>query len=93
MMRIETISGVLYYGDVYFGTEFVRIIPNRILVFSKEANGYMELENFPKELFIPITRIEVIAEIENETTQSEEKKQKIANLDENEVTTEKDFDI
>jgi hypothetical protein len=66
MMRVETVSGVLYYGDVFFGTEFVRVVPVQILVYSKEANGYMELENFPKELFIPIQRVEVIAQIEEQ---------------------------
>jgi hypothetical protein len=71
MMRVETVSGVLYYGDVFFGTEFVRVVPSQILVYSKEANGYMELENFPKELFIPIQRVEVIAQIEEQARETE----------------------
>jgi len=66
MMRVETVSGMLYFGDVYFGTEFIRIVPSRILVYSKEANRYMEIENIPKETFIPISRIEVVVEMPQE---------------------------
>jgi len=66
MMRVETVSGMLYFGEVFFGTEFIRMIPNRALVYSKEANGYMELDNLPKEVFIPINRIEVIVEMPEE---------------------------
>jgi hypothetical protein len=79
MMRIETVTGVLYYGDVFFGDTFVRVVPNRILVYSREANGYMELENYPKELFIPVSRIEVVAQIDEEP------------LGENDVVTEEEL--
>jgi len=63
MMRVETISGMLYFGETFFGTEFVRILPVRALIYTKEANGYMELDNLPKEVFIPISRIEAIVEL------------------------------
>jgi hypothetical protein len=72
MMRVETITGVLYYGDVFFGTEFVRIVPSQILVYSKESDGYLELQNIPKDLFIPIQRIEVITQVNEEETSSED---------------------
>ena len=71
MMRVETISGMLYFGEVFFGTEFVRIVPKRILIYSKEANGYMELDNIPPEVFVPIMRIEVVADIPEEKTTDE----------------------
>ena len=67
MMRVETVTGILYFGDVFFGTEFIRVVPNQILIYSKESDGYMELGNIPKEVFIPISRIEVIAQLKKET--------------------------
>jgi hypothetical protein len=63
MMRVETISGILYFGDVFFGTEFIRVIPNRILTYDKEQNGYLELENIPAEVFIPIVRLEAVVDL------------------------------
>jgi len=62
-MRVATINGTLYYGDVYFGTEFIRVVPNRILTYDTEKSGYVELENIPSEIFVPIVRIEAIVEL------------------------------